>query len=91
MSYKKAMKWAANNRKGVSYKRGYLGFNPSGITSEQIKEREAKYIAELKAAGEAAIQAEREKILEMREEWRGSWPWEWCAFSRHFSINPVNK
>lgn len=59
-------------------------FNPSGITSEQIRERENKFITDLKNK----TQHEREQYWKEREQvrqiWIGSWPWEWCIFERNF-------
>lgn len=67
-------------------------FNPSGITSKQIGDRETVFITEW-----------QNKTLEERKSyWKGvkevlnfrkennihiSWEWEWGAFSRHFIFN----
>jgi len=85
MSYKKMMKWNSRHRKGI--KQAYMGFNPSGITSEQIQEREAKFIAEWEAKTPFERNQYRSQVKEMKESWDGSWPWKWCAFERRFNLN----
>jgi len=87
MGYAKMIKWNKAHRKGISYKKGYMGFNSSGITSEEINLRENKFIEEMK-----------QKTLEERKDyWKnisecialrlGSWEWTWCAFQRNFVFN----
>lgn len=64
-------------------------FNPSGITSEQTREREVKFVAEMKAK---TLQERQQywdgvqEILKMQKEnnIHCSWDWEWCAFRRGF-------
>lgn len=60
-------------------------FNPSGITSEIMKERENKFIAEMNAMSEQERNDYWKNAKEMQEIWTGSWPWEWCVFSRYFN------
>ena len=80
------MKWGRKHRKGISYKRGYVGFNPSGITAEQIDAREKEYLQELSTLNKKEIQEIRDQINTLKTDWQGSWPWEWCAFSRHYGL-----
>ena len=56
MSYKKMMKWNTKHRRGV--RQAYMGFNTSGITSEEIKSREETFVKEM-----------RQKTLEERKEY----------------------
>lgn len=87
MSYKKMMKWNKTHRKGISYKHGYMGFNPSGITSEQIVEREKQFVVEWKAKSKEERIEYWDNIKIMKEGWEHSYPWEWCAFERNFIFN----
>ena len=82
MSYAKAMKWNKNHIKGI--KQMNMGFNASGITSEQIENRENLFIEEMKAKSQEERQAYYDNIQEMDKVWTGSLPWEWCAFERNF-------
>ena len=87
MSYTKMMKWNRKHPKGTKQ---WMGFNPSGITSQQITDREEIFISDMKA-----------KTLEERKQyWKdvsevialnlGSWEWQWCAFKRYF-VNYTNE
>ena len=64
-------------------------FNPSGITDEQIREREAKFVAEFKCKTREERQSywdQVQEILDYRDKTntRCSWEWEWCCFKRNF-------
>lgn len=64
-------------------------FNPSGITSEQMREREGKFLAEMKAKTLLERQQYWGGVQEVLKMWkenniRCSWCWEWCAFKRGF-------
>lgn len=67
-------------------------FNPSGITSAQIAEREKEFISIWERRG---VNERTEywgnvlSILEFRKinHIRCSWEWEWCVFSRYFTFN----
>lgn len=59
-------------------------FNPSGITSEQIQTREQVFINEWKNKTISERRTYWANMQEMDKVWVGSWPWEWCAFSRAF-------
>jgi hypothetical protein len=63
-----------------------MGFNVSGITSEQIKARESEFVETWKAKSEAERNEYKRNINKMREVWDSSWPWEWCAFQRAFGL-----
>jgi len=59
-------------------------FNPSGFTSGQLNERERNFVLEMKSKGiEYRINWWKERE-EVREQWKGSWPWEWSTFERNF-------
>ena len=74
------MKWGRTH-KGKSQ---YMGFNPSGITSEQIKTREQTFVNEMKQKSIEERKAYWNKVKEMLEDWQGSWAWQWCVFERQF-------
>lgn len=63
-------------------------FNPSGITGEEIRERERLFIEAMRSKSieeRRAYWEKVEKIVQERED-EGcycSWEWEWCAFERH--------
>lgn len=59
-------------------------FNPTGITSEQILDREQKFVVEMKDKNIVERLAYWKNVQEMLTVWMGSWPWEWCAFKRNF-------
>jgi hypothetical protein len=82
MSYSKAMKFARNHPKGI--KQMNMGFNMSGITSDEIKEREKKFNDEMNSKTQQERQSYWDNALEMQKEWNNSWPWEWCVFQRNF-------
>lgn len=86
MSYNKMMKWNKKHRKGISYKKGFLGFNSSGITAEQIKSREKKYLEDLSTKSAEEIEQLRINIKELTSNRKGSWEWEWCVFQRHYGL-----
>lgn len=66
-------------------------FNPSGITSEQIKEREQRFLEEMKAK---PLEERKEywnnvqEILQARKKHgiRCSREWQWCVFERNKSF-----
>jgi hypothetical protein len=82
MSYAKMMKWNRTHPKGG--KRQYMGFNPSGITAEQMDERNRVFIAEMKAKTQAERAEYWAKVKECIALELGSWHWQWIAFQRHF-------
>ena len=84
MSYIKAMKWSKNHPKGI--KQMNMGFNASGITSEQIKDRKTVFIVDMKSKSLEERQAYFDNMQEMNQVWNGSWPWEWCVFERNFTF-----
>jgi len=84
MSYAKAMKWGRRNPKGI--KQMYMGFNSSGITSEEIKTREQLFVAEMEAAGIEARNEYRKNVNKIIALRTGSWDWAWCAFDRRFGL-----
>lgn len=59
-------------------------FNPSGITSQDILNREEKFVKEMKEKGLEYRKQWLQEKREIMEQWQGSWPWEWCVFSRYF-------
>ena len=89
MSYAKMMKWNKTHRKGINYQRGYMGFNPSGITAEEIEERQRKFIAEWEAKTAAERNEYRKNVLEITKLRNGSWEWEWCTFERAFGLHKM--
>jgi hypothetical protein len=78
------MKW---NRKHIKGTKQYMGFNPSGITSEEIKNREILFVEEQKKESLVDRQKYWETIKEMTKDSHFSWDWEWCAFERNFVHN----
>jgi hypothetical protein len=67
-------------------------FNPSGITSEMIRIRENGFIIEMKAKTIDERKAYWDNVKIMIDERKAnfihcSWPWQWCAFERHFVHN----
>lgn len=68
-------------------------FNPSGITSEQIKDRERTFVEywENKPIEERITYWSnvQEVISELKSAGFKyfSWEWEWCAFKRNFIID----
>jgi hypothetical protein len=59
-------------------------FNPSGITSEQIRTREQGFVIEMKSKTQTERQEYWNKIKPIIDNWEYSWDWQWCVFQRHF-------
>lgn len=78
------MKWNSKNRKGISYKRGYMGFNTGGHTTESLAERDKVFIAEMKAKTFEERVEYWENVKIMTALRQGSWDWTWCTFQRTF-------
>lgn len=62
-------------------------FNTSGITSEQIVQRERTWVKEMQSKSQEELQAYRNNMEEMQKGWNHSYPWEWCAFERNFYVD----
>jgi hypothetical protein len=60
-------------------------FNPSGITSQMLDDRERQFVEEMKSKSSEERNQYWENAQELQEIWQGSWPWEWCAFQRNFT------
>ncbi|MDD3040908.1 hypothetical protein [Bacteroides sp.] len=63
-------------------------FNPSGITSEEIRERERLFIEDMNSKPIEERRAYWEKVQKIVQEREDagiycSWEWQWCAFERH--------
>jgi hypothetical protein len=84
MSYEKMRKWNQKNKKGISYKKGYMGFNITGITSEEISNREKQFVLEMKEKTLKERQNYWNNIKEITKNYHYSWEWDWCAFQRNF-------
>jgi hypothetical protein len=62
-------------------------FNPSGITSQQIKDRERDFVLDMQSKTQQERQAYWMQSEEVRKDWNHSYPWEWAAFTRNFIFN----
>lgn len=59
-------------------------FNPSGISSKEIETREDNFVREWAAKTLEDRKAYWNNVQVMDKVYEGSWPWQWCAFSRAF-------
>ena len=59
-------------------------FNPSGITSEQIRTRENNFTDKFDKMTKEERRQYWQNTAKVREIWQGSYPWEWCVFIRHY-------